>query len=603
MFAVTRFAARYLSCAVVAIFFCAPTMMVSGALAAPIAGASIEQHVAPTAAPSGGAITAPLPQLSTNNKPLGVDLNGIRLIGPRDNVAARATGAGVVIENIGAMSHDALRAVLLPFLGKPVSQQSMSEIQAAIAKVYRAAQYPFLSVTYPPQDISGGVLQLRVVEFHVGKVDVKGAPPVEQKKIQESVRLTPGGRINSAELSEDVRWLNLYPYRFIQTYFTPGDALGASNFDLKITESKPWQVFGGVSNDGAPSSQLGRTFLGFGAGISALDDLIISYQLTTSTNFWSDFSLIPSGPNAPSYVSHSAVFQLPLAPRMSLEFAPSYSAVRQTTSGSLFSFDTNIVDLPFLYRSAVSNIVPGLYAGDFLLGIEPKAEKRVTYFGGVEAASGLGEVFDLVAGWQDTAQDSWGHTDFDVRVIGNPGGVLQENSQAAWDSFTNGRVTTNRYIYGSFNINRVTSLPLGMNWVTHIVANAAGQALPDTEEFALGGLNYVRGYTYDDSTVDSGVVVRDELRLPVTSPLSSIHILPVSDTFSPYGFVDYGTGRLYGSALVPARDFELASVGAGFEYQIGRYLHATLNVANALHDALVVHAGDWAVQGQLTLTY
>ena len=64
---------------------------------------------------------------------------------------------------------------LRPYLGQPLSRKLIAEIEAAIARQYRDLDYPFVSLSTPEQEITGGVLQIRVVEFRTGKVAVKGA--------------------------------------------------------------------------------------------------------------------------------------------------------------------------------------------------------------------------------------------------------------------------------------------------------------------------------------------------------------------------------------------------------------------------------------------
>lgn len=570
----------------------------------PSPGPLIERHPPLQPVPRPQTLPAPtLPPASQDFRPLGVNLAGIRLLGPDDALMANPAAPGIVIEHVGAMAHPALTNALAPFLGRPLSRGLMSEIQEAVVEAYRAAGYPFLTAVYPPQEISHGVVQLRVVEFRAGTVQVEGVPAAAQQRVRDGIRLQTGGRINSTELSEDLRWLNLFPYHFIQGFFTPGSGFGTTDLILRDTRSRPWQVFGGVSNEGAPSSGRFRDFLGFGAGFRELHDLFLSYQLTTSSDFWGRPDPFPSGPGRPRYISQSAVFDLPLASRQSLEFAPAYVAIQQQAEGGLFAFNSNVIDLPVLYRFALSNLFPGFYGGDLLIGIEPKVETRTTWFGGADAGNGSVDALDLVLGWQKIERDRLGHTSFDLRITGNPGGVIGGNNDASWSSFTNGRVDSSRYVFGSLDIARLTTLPHHLAWKLHVVANVADTPLPDLDQFALGGAGLVRGYTYDDGVVDTGIVIRNALMLPQWAPLEETRMVDLPDTLSPYLFIDYGAGRAIGSALSPGQTEQLASLGAGFDYQLGRFAHLGLDAAYGLENAADLHAGGWHVDTELTLSY
>ena len=59
-------------------------------------------------------------------------------------------------------------AALAPFIGAPLSAHEVAALQAAVAGVYRSFGFPFTSVTAPPQEITTGVLQLRVLTFSAG---------------------------------------------------------------------------------------------------------------------------------------------------------------------------------------------------------------------------------------------------------------------------------------------------------------------------------------------------------------------------------------------------------------------------------------------------
>jgi hypothetical protein len=140
---------------------------------------------------------------ATDRSPLGVDLAGVYLIGQSDDVAGRAPkGIG---GPAAAFEQAALDAVLSEYLGKPLSLALAGEIQAAIARVYKDAGYPFVSVTLPPQEITGGVLQVRVIEFKSGNVTVQGLDERDAEEIRARLRINPGGRIDARALEESFR--------------------------------------------------------------------------------------------------------------------------------------------------------------------------------------------------------------------------------------------------------------------------------------------------------------------------------------------------------------------------------------------------------------
>lgn len=586
--------------AVAAIAFGAPPAQAQRA-------APIERNL-PAVVSGQGGLTISQQELasSTDDTPLGIQLSGITLIGPKESVARRSA-AGIRIGAIGDINRSGLEASLAPLLGQPLSLKRIGDIQAAIAKVYRAAGYPFVSVLLPPQEVTGGVLVLQVVEFRTGSVEVKGVEAGEQADLVRRVRTAPGDRIAASALDEDLTWLNRYPYRSVNGVFSPGADLGLSTLTLEVTQRKPWQVFAGWSNTGTHSTGFDRYYAGFGAALLGMPESFLSYQVTGSPNFWTEPSAVGSGADQPNYFSQAARIVVSTGPRQNLEVVPNYVATRQNALGSTFAFDSTTLEIPVYYRSAISNFIPGLYAGDLILGASAKSVERTSYFAGENFAAASADLFELTLGWSMTRSDAWGATSFDVRLLGNPGGVLGGNTAADWTGYSAGRVTDVKYVYGAGQISRLTRLSAGFTWVSEVSGTAAGQSLPDTEQLSLGGLYATRGYTLDDATVDTGVVWRNELRMPDFPLLSTLMDQRVTDTVSPYAFFDVSWGRLYGyeSALgkIADNDFGLAGVGLGVDYSLPRNFTASLVGGVALSDATYTKAGDVSLKARVYISY
>ncbi len=279
-----------------------------------------------------------------------------------------------MVGNIGPMPHEAVANAITPFIGQPISRKLISDVQATIARVYREAGYPFVSVTLPPHNASRGFLQVRVVEFRAGKLSIDGAASAQEADhLTAQVRSVPGDRIQAARLEEDLDWINRNPYRTVQGVFAPGDVVGASDFTLKVTDSKPWQVFAGYSNTGQQSTGYDRYYVGAGAVIAPLNDTVVSYQLTGSSDFWSNNGF-DDGLNAARYQSQSARITIPTWSRQALEIAPNFVETLQAQD-SFITFNNKIFELPVIYRSAISNILPGVYLGDVYGGGRVQASR------------------------------------------------------------------------------------------------------------------------------------------------------------------------------------------------------------------------------------
>lgn len=567
----------------------------------------VERNLPPVVTGQGRLVIGPQDLAgSPDDAPLGVALSGIALIGPKDGLSAKPA-RGIRIGAVGDIDRAALQSALAPFLGQPLSRKRMSDIQAAIATVYRAQGYPFVSVTLPPQEVTGGVLTLRVVEFRTGAVKVSGAAPGTEADLAARVRAQPGQRISADALEEDLAWLNRNPYHTVNGVFAPGDALGLSTLTLEVTPQKPWQMFGGWSNTGTRATGLDRYFTGFAAALPGLPESYASYQVTGSPDFWTDPAKVGRGADQPNYYSQAARIVVSTGARQSLEIVPSYVATRQNDLTGSFAFDSKTLEVPLYYRTAISNLAPGLHAGDLIIGVTGKTVSRTSYFTGVDIGGARADLVELIAGWSLARSDAYGSTGLDLRLIGNPGGVIGGNNVARWSGYSGGRVTDVSYVYGTGELGRVTRLPAGFAWVSNLSGTLAGQPLPDTEQMGLGGLSATRGYLLDDAKVDTGAVWRNELRAPSVPLLAASGVAGILDQVSPYAFVDMSWGRVLGYqgvlGAVPRRDYSLAGIGLGLDYTLNRNLTASLVGGFALTDANTTRTGAFNVQARVFVSY
>ncbi|MDB5479156.1 MAG: hypothetical protein JWO83_209 [Caulobacteraceae bacterium] len=554
---------------------------------------AIERNLPPAPAPTPQVLLGPnATPNDQDTRPIGPALSGLLLLGPGDAVRA-APIHELNTALVPRLNRSPPRARLAGFMGRPISRKLIAEIEASIARYYRGRGFPFVSVSTPPQTIGGGMLQVRVVEFHAGEVKVSGVGPRAAGQVRAGVRLEPGQPIDASLLSQDLDWLNRYPFRHTEAVFSPGATLGLSNLDLQTTASKPWQVYAGYANSGSPSTGWDRYFLGGQVGGLLVPGSLLSYQFTASPDFFDDHGDAFGNTSHPEYLSHGVRAALPTGQRQELEII--YDHVETNVTADSFNVRQQTGELSLGYRSSVSNFVR--FPGDVFAGVELKTERRTTFFSGLNVLSNSVNVYQAYAGWSDAWSDIGGHNAFNLIVRGSPGGLDSRNSANAFALFSNGRVTSADYVYATAQFNRTTRLPGGWTIVNSLVGQYAGGPLPDTEQMGVGGADLVRGYTLDDGSYDAAIVSRNELRTP-TFPLLGRRGF-AADQLSPYAFVDAG----YGASRVVRVDVHPASVGVGADYQLSTHFSASATVAHTLSDGLRTRDGDWLVQSRVTVSF
>jgi len=536
--------------------------------------------------------TAAAPAVKLDDTPIGPALKGVVLLGPADEVrtaAVRGVNAGLVPRLNTTEARDRLKI----FLGRRLSRKLIAQVEEAINRAYARADHPYVSLSVPPQSFEGGVLQVRVLEFHAGAVAVTGVSGRRARDVRRQIRLQPGQAIDAADLSDDLDWLNLYPFRHAEAAFSAGDAQGGADLDVSIAPIKPWQVYTGYANSGSPLTSWDRYFIGGRVGGLLIPGSLLSYQFTASPDFFDDQGRPFGETEHPHYLSHGLRASAPIAPRQAIEI--SFDHVESNTNVDFLKLRQVTDELAIGYRTALSNLTN--LRGDLTLGVEVKGERRDTIFNDGAAFHDAVEIYQFYGGWIYAWSDGLGRTAFNVAIHGSPGGVDYRNSAAAFTAFTGGRVKSGGYAYVNAQLARSTPLPAGWSLSNVVIGQYAGEALPDTEQLAVGGADLVRGYSLDDGAYDSAIISRNELRSP-TAPILA-RVAPIADRVSPFAFFDVG----YGIARTTLRSINPESAGAGVDYQLGAHLTLDLTGAYVLRDGVQIKRGGGRLELRATSSF
>lgn len=505
----------------------------------------------------------------------GVDLKALAFIGAEDDLLS-SPGDDVVSSKVPILDDPAFRAEVSQFIGQPLSLDLIARIEVAVTRFFRDQNRPFVSVVTPPQEISEGFLQLRVVTFRAGQIRSTGGARIGESQVLRGVRLQSGDEIDAKLLSEDLRWLNRNPFRRLESIFSPGEALGETDLDLRVTEGRPWRLSTGYTNSGTVGGRdrysAGITFADF-----PIPGLLASYQLTTSRDLFRSPPAIRADrrKNWPAFTSHGGFVALPIGARQELELIGSYVATRENAQ-QFFDIDRRTIEGRFAYRSAMSNF--SNLPGDLMLGIEARRQERDVYFARTRLSNPSIDIFQGVIGWANQQDWQFGRLSIDAKAHFSPGGVTNRNSDRSFADFTTNRVRSARYAYIGLDFEHTLSLPHDFSLVTSGRARFASQALPDTEQLSLVGANAVRGYASSQQGLDSGIYTRNELRLPVITAGSAGVLAPA---LQPFVFFDGGHGKARGAN----RPVTVSSVGAGLDFAVGSNLEGGVDVGYALRAA------------------
>ncbi len=476
---------------------------------------------------------------------------------PRDVLSEGTPEAtGVEVRGVEPLERPALKKRLEAHLGSRMSDEKRADVVEEIVRFLRQNRI-LADVSVPPQEITGGVLQILVLIGKVGRVKVEGARWSGAESLAASLGVRPGEAVDPERLLADIDWLNRNPFRRVSVVYSKGHALGETDLTLEATERFPLRVFAGYDDSGTPVTGNDRLTAGLNWGNVLRGDGQFVYQYTTD-------------PDSKWFSAHSASLLQPLPWRHVLTVHGSYADIHGDVPAPFdltgFNWQAGVryeVPLPKLAGSRMS------LRQSVVTGFDFKRSNNNLAFGGQQ-----------VFGTQtDVVQWSWGHVAsikdrlgaFDLRLTGyaSPGRWTSGSTDGAYRLSRAG--TRARYVYGKIEANRTTNLPRGFGHVVQASYQESDANLLATEQLGLGGSDSIRGYDARIANGDRGYIISNELRTPSVNALYRPGSHP-DDKIHALVFFDYGSVSnkelLHGEA---ARTI-MSSVGAGVRYAISSHL-------------------------------
>ncbi|MCW2249409.1 hemolysin activation/secretion protein [Azospirillum fermentarium] len=550
------------------------------ALAAAPAAAQDWERVAPKQPPANPpaaapALPPPAPALPPGDQVITPALKGLLFV--PDGAAVKHGGIdarGVAAAGLDLPDEPAFRALLEPYLGKPLTFDGLNAISRATVLWFREHDRPLVDVVVPEQDVTNGSLQIIVVAFRVGSVTAEGNRWFSDGLLLSQVRARPGGLISGSAMLEDVEWLNRNPFRHTDLVYQRGTEPGTSDIVLRTADRFPVRVFGGYENTGTAATGRDRLFAGINWGNAFWADQQISYQISVSPDAL-DPSLRGANGGARS-LTHAASWQIPLPWRHTLTLFGSHTTTRPDL-GADFAQVGRSAQLSARYAVPLPTLAFG--AGTLRQGVQVGADwKRSNNnldFGGTSVFRSSTDIAQAVVAYDASLADAWGATGISASLFHSPGGMGAHNRDAVFATSRTGAPA--RYTYARIGADRVTRLPEDFSWLVRAQAQVSSANLLSSEQLSLGGNASVRGYAESEVLGDRGVLLSTELRTPEVGLARLFGGRGLEDTLQGLVFVDYGVAGPRHPMAGENRRTVVTSVGPGLRYSLPPYLTLKLD--------------------------
>ena len=497
------------------------------------------------------------PMSGANGEVLVDKLKGVRLVSNAKEVRSEGYSGkpGVNPGDVTLAQQADFDAVVTPYLGQPVTMQSLAEMTRSIVAYYRDHDRPVVNVYVPEQAITSGYVQVVVVESRVEKVDATGAKWFSNDMLRHQVSLRPGDPISGSQLRNDVAWVNRNPFLQSDMLMAPGDAPGTTDLLLRTQDRFPLRVYAGYEDSGNRYTGDDRLLAGVNYGNLFGLDQQLSFQYTQA-------------PTKNQFVAESGTYVIPLPWKHVLTIFGSYAATDATLASR---FNSGGVNWQISGRYEIPLPATAHFTESVIGGYDFKRNNNNLLFGVASVSNSTTDVDQFVLSYQATLQDGYGSTTGSATGFYNPGGFSAYDD--GYDYSQQRTEAPDSYVYGQFTLDRVTRLPLDFTWTIHGLIQESDANLLPSEQLGLGGYQTVRGYEEREVNGDDGFLISTQIATPPVSIGEALGWGKFKDQLQFLGFVDYGGTTLHD--VTPADvnpQTNLLGIGPGLRYVIDPYV-------------------------------
>lgn len=461
---------------------------------------------------------------------------------------------------------------IYPFLGPNKTSEDVEKARAALEKAYHDKGFQTVSVAVPQQNVTGGVVTLKVTELKVGRLRVKNSRYFDLDRIKDGAPSLKEGTVpNFGDVTKDIVSLNQWPDRRVTPALRAGVTPGTVDVDLNVEDKAPFHASLEANNRQSPSTTASR--------ISATVHYDNLWQLGHSFSF--TYQVAPERPSDAEVFSGSYMARVPNADWLSLLFYSVKSNSNVATIGG-----TNVVGPGTIIGERAVITLPtreGLFH-TLSVGMDYKHfNQDVTVAGG--GFSSPVTYYPLVATYGATFQDDKFTTQFNAAITYNI-----RTLSSPWDEFDAKRFKASpSFTHFNMDVSHTQELPEGFQLYGKVQGQIADGPLVSSEQFSLGGLDTVRGYLESEMLGDNGAVANIELRTPNVGSMLQGELKSETGDGKPR-FVTFNDWRFfvfadvgYTTVLQPLPEqvssFSAWSYGVGTRFKALEYLNGMVALA------------------------
>lgn len=435
-----------------------------------------------------------------------------------------------------------INEIIAKYINKKVSIDEINDMLTEINNLYKKKEYITAKAVLPAQKIEGGVLNIRLIEGRIGKIVVEGNKFTKDSYILDKIDQKQNEVLKLRTLEQNIIKFNNNNDVKLQARIQPGENFSETDIVLFANEPYPFQIVPSFDNTG-------RETIGvFKGGLSLSTDSLLGYRdnLTIGANLARgttaaytnySFPIGNKGTRLNGLFSYNHIDVI----------AGSFEPLK--VSGKSFNYGVS-VSQPFIYNKRFK------LSGD--LGFNFK--ESTTYFDGFPLIET--PVRTLNAGLAAEIYDKHGIWHFGNNFI------TGLDVLGAKKSFF-------KYEGNIYRVQKITKNVTGLFRASMLLS--PNDDLPSLEQYQLGGVSSVRGYSEGLLMGNNGYFLSAQVFFPLFILPEKIRKFPVKKIIRGVVFCDHGAAFPYRPETTSTKMDYLTSVGLGLRISIYEHITATVD--------------------------
>ncbi len=404
-------------------------------------------------------------------------------------------------------------AILADFVGPDRGIDDIENASNALENAMIAKGLSFYRASFPPQELTDGVITLQITKYKIGKVVVKGNQHYSMRNIQSSLPVLRSGKSpNTKGIARALRVANQNAGKQVRISLSPGEGDDEIDANISVKDIKPLALSTWLNNTGTESSGDYR----IGASISHRNLFGLDHNASLS------FVTSPEGFNDTQQIALS--YKIPL---YSLGGSLNFVAVNSNVDSGLVADVFDVAGKGEVYGVGYSHVFPSLnqYHHGLSVQLQDKLfDNDITFLGEQLLEDVRSRPFTL--SYQANWKNETGHS--------------LSGSIAATSNLSGGSFNSERF----YNLARAgasddwTKLEFAASyqfkvqeWLYSAALRVATSSdrLITGEQFSVGGVGSVRGLEQRELRGDEGY----QFSIQAWAP-------PILETLRPILFFDLG---------------------------------------------------------------